>query len=635
MSTTDPIPALEAARRRAGRARPDGEPDGSRLPLPEELRLLGSRRPLLLPLTLVASVGLLVVSIGLALSRSNPDSDLAQLLFWLGLVVLVVPFACWLAGVGPTRGERVAALVILGLLLYLVKVVHDPYAFVYSDEWVHTYNAQEIVRTGALFHPNPLIPVTARYPGLEEITAAISSTTGLSVFASGLVLLGIARIVLVLALFMLFERLTGSARVASIASVVYLTNPNFLFWSAQFSYESLALPLIALAAAATIAAMRSNGRERTSWTVVACLAAVAVAPTHHLSSWALCVFLLTTCAIAVARPETRSQAPWLVAGVAVASTALWFAFVAPSTGTYLFPVIGRAFHQTWNTLVGNTSGRGLFQAAGGSHVQLAPTWQRAFAVASVALVVVGLPFGLLRVWRKHRGDAYIVALTIAAVVYVAIVPMRLVPAAWETSNRSSEFLFIGVALVLGLAGLAAWSSRRFVLVASASVGILLVGGLVAGWPPRVLLSLPYRARATGATLSAPPAATAAWARSVLGPGQRFIAPQAVGRELLVHGGELTWVTDAPFDARTVLYGTDVTAGIVTTLGNQRVSYVAVDRRASGDDSMAGYFFPTAGNRELIDPTEFHKYDDFPGVDRLLDVGDIVVYDVNRLWNVAG
>jgi hypothetical protein len=631
MSTTDPIPALEAAHRRAGRARPNG----SRLPLPEELRLLGTRRSLLLPLTLVASIGLLVVSVGLALSRSNPASNFAEMLFWLGLIVLVVPFASWLAGVGPTRGERVAALVIVGVLLYLVKVVHDPYTFIYSDEWVHTYNAQEIVRTGALYHANPLIPVTARYPGLEATTAAISSTTGLSVFASGLVLLGVARIVLVLALFMVFERLTGSARVASIASVVYLTNPNFLFWSAQFSYESLALPLIALAAASTIAAMRSKGPERRSWTVVACLAAAAVAPTHHLSSWALCVFLLATCAIAAIRPQTRSQAPWLIAGVAVASTALWFAFVAPSTGTYLFPVIGRAINQTWDTVVGRTSGRGLFQAAGGTHVQLAPTWQRAFAVASVALVVVGLPFGLLRVWRKHRGNAFVVALAIAAVVYVAIVPMRLVPAAWETSNRSSEFLFIGVALVLGLAGLTAWSSRRFALGASAFIGVLLVGGLVAGWPPRVLLSLPYRASANGATLTSAPALTAAWASNVLGPGQRFIAPQAVGRELLVHGHELTWVTDAPFDARTVLYGPDVTSGIVTTLGNHRVSYVAVDRRVSGDDAMAGYFFPAVGDREFIDPTEFHKYDDFPGVDRLLDVGDIVVYDVNRLWNVTG
>jgi hypothetical protein len=213
--------------------------------------------------------------------------------------------------------------------------------------------------------------------------------------------------------------------------------------------------------------------------------------------------------------------------------------------------------------------------------------------------------------------------------------MRLVPAAWETSNRSSEFLFIGVAVVLGLAGLAGWSSRRFALGASAFAGVLLIGGIVAGWPPRVLLSLPYHAQVAGAVVAPEPAATAAWAKNVLGPGRRFIASEAVGRELLVHGNQIVYVTSASFDARSVLYGPDVTAGIVQTLGNRSISYVAVDRRVSGDDSMAGYFFPRPGDREFIDPLETRKYDAFPGIDRVLDVGDIVVYDVNRLWNVAG
>jgi len=136
-------------------------------------------------------------------------------------------------------------------------------------------------------------------------------------------------------------------------------------------------------------------------------------------------------------------------------------------------------------------------------------------------------------------------------------------------------------------------------------------------------------------ISAQPAATAEWAKNVLGPGRRFIAPEAVARELIVNGKQIAFVTSASFDARSVLYAPDVTSGIVQTLGDHAVSYVAIDRRTSGDDSMAGYFFSRPGESEVIDPLEAHKYDAFPGVDRLLDTGDIVVYDVNRLWNVAG
>jgi hypothetical protein len=630
---------VERGRRAAAASNPASR--GSRLALPRELRLAGSSGAGL-AFVLVAANGLLIVSIGLAISRSNPGSSWGELLFWVGLVAVVVPVASWFAGVGPTRAERIGALIALGVLLYLVKIVHDPYGFVYADEWVHTYNAQEIVRTGALYHLNPIIPVTARYPGLEAVTAAISSTTGLSVFVSGAILLGAARVALVLALFMLGERLTGSARVASIAGVVYLTNPNFLFWSAQFSYESLALPLVALAAAATVASTqakdardRGERSDRSAWTAIACVATLAVVATHHLSAWSLCIFLLAACLIAWARPATRTQAPWLVAGVAVGATALWFAFVAPGTGSYLFPVIGRAIHETFDTVAGRTSGRGLFQAAGGSHAQVAPTWQRAFAIASVGLIVIGLPLGLRQVLRRYRMNAVVLTLALASIVYVAILPMRLVPAAWETSNRSSEFLFVGVALVLALAGIAHWSSRAFALVGSTFVAILLVGGLVAGWPPRVLLSLPYRASTDGSVIRPQPAVAAAWAKDVLGPGHRFIAPEAVARELLVNGRQVAYVTNSPFDARSVLYAADVTAGIVQTLGDHAVSYVAMDRRDSGDDSMAGYFFPRPGDDEFVDPQETRKYDGFPGVDRLLDTGDVVVYDVHRLWDVTG
>jgi hypothetical protein len=51
--------------------------------------------------------------------------------------------------------------------------------------------------------------------------------------------------------------------------------------------------------------------------------------------------------------------------------------------------------------------------------------------------------------------------------------------------------------------------------------------------------------------------------------------------------------------------------------------------------MAGYFFPGPADNDFIDTQEAQKYDGFPGVDRLLDTGDIVVYDVHRLWNVTG
>jgi hypothetical protein len=602
------IPALESEEERAAGA--------SRLPL----------------IAVVASSGVLVVSIAFWLSRSNPGSSPAELLFWVGLGLIVLVPAARLIGTGAARGERVGLVVTVGLLLYAVKVIHDPFGFTYADEWVHVYNAQEIARTGSLFHANPLIGVTPRYPGLESATVAISSLTHLGLFASGVIVVGVARILAALGLFLLLEGVTGSARLAGIGGVVYATNPNFLFWSGQFSYESLALALAIFAAAAAVKSVRTGTAHRRAWTAVSSLAVLATVVTHHLTAIALAVFLVAVCILAGVRSATRGRAPWIPAGLSVAAIVLWIREVAPGTTGYLFPVIGRAFHQVVATVLGHASGRHLF--GGGSAGQpVAPEWARLVALASVGLIVLALPFGLVSAYRRgFLRNPFALVLAAAAVLYVAVLPMRLVPAAWETSNRSSEFLFLGVALLLAAIPAARRQvSRRFVAGSCAYLAVLLIGGIIAGWPPRVLLALPFRATGSGGVTIVPgPAAVAVWARTALGPGHRFIAPEAIGRELLVNGDQIAYVTSAPFNAATVIYGPEITSGIVDTLTNHSIGYVVVDHRAAGDDSMAGYFFRSPDDGQQVDRASDSKFESFPGIDRVYDSGDIVVYNVKVL-----
>ena len=143
----------------------------------EPARLLAAKGPSrLLPVAVVGAAGLLAASAAFAISRSNPGSGLAQMLFWTGLGLIVLPSAWRLLAADAARSERVGVLLASGLLLYLVKVLHDPYGFTYADEWVHVYNTQQILHTGSLFSANPIIPVTARYPGLEAVTAISASS---------------------------------------------------------------------------------------------------------------------------------------------------------------------------------------------------------------------------------------------------------------------------------------------------------------------------------------------------------------------------------------------------------------------------------------------------------------------------
>ena len=78
------------------------------------------------------------------------------------------------------------------------------------------------------------------------MTGTLSKLSGLSVFTSGMMIIGLAKLTTVAVLFLLLETLTGSSRLR-LASFIYAGNPNFLFWDSQFAYESLAIPLALVA----------------------------------------------------------------------------------------------------------------------------------------------------------------------------------------------------------------------------------------------------------------------------------------------------------------------------------------------------------------------------------------------------
>src|SRR5262249_7224413 len=142
-----------------------------------------------------------------------------------------------------SRAERISLAVLLGVSLFVVKILASPTGFVRFDELGTWRATNDVLQTGHLFSLNPMIVSTKGFPGLESVTAAVASLTGLSIFHSGLIVLGVARTMLVVVLFMFIERVTGSARAAGIGVAVYACNPSFLYFDSQFAYESLALPI--------------------------------------------------------------------------------------------------------------------------------------------------------------------------------------------------------------------------------------------------------------------------------------------------------------------------------------------------------------------------------------------------------
>ena len=162
--------------------------------------------------------------------------------------------------------------------------------------------------TGHLLSANPLIVSTAGFPGLEAVTASVAQLAGLSIFHAGLIVLGLARLTFVVVLFLFIERVTRSARAAGIGVAVYACNPSFLYFDAQFAYESLALMI---AATLLLVAVRWSEPERPDrprpvrgLVGAMALLAATLTITHHMTSYALLAFLVAWAALtALAAPQ--------------------------------------------------------------------------------------------------------------------------------------------------------------------------------------------------------------------------------------------------------------------------------------------------------------------------------------------
>jgi hypothetical protein len=580
-------------------------------------------------IALASGVGLLLCALANALARATDGYPM--LLYWTGVLLIALPAFYRLTSREATLGERLTLVFLLGLSLYGVKLFRDAPLFTFSDEFPHAFNANQITASHHLFHANSILKVTPYYPGLEGATSALTRITGISSYAAGAFVVGFARLTLVGALFLLFRRVSGSARTAGLAAAIYTCSFNFLFWVAQYSYESLALPLL-LVIMMALAEREAKGREALrAWTVPIVLAMAAVLVTHHLTSYALIAFFA---AIAVAywyvKRSWSPPNPWRFAVLAAVLALAWLLIVATSTIGYLSPVLSGAIKSIVHTVSGESPPRELFGKAD-SAVGDTPLVARALAVLAIAILVAGLPFGLREVWRRHRRQPFALVFLVSAVAFFATLVLRLAPPAWETGNRLSEFLFVGLAFVLAYAGfelLRRWPKRQRLVrgLLAGGISLALIGNAISGWPWDSQLARPLKISASGQTVVSPPLAMAEWADRNVTRG-RFAAPTADANLLLVPGDKTVLAGPHP-DVVDILEDPDLAGWQLPLLRDHKLRYVVSDLRPAAADGLRGYYFSTTGSDEGRLPTGVTvKFNRIPGVARVYANGPITVFDL--------
>ncbi|HEY2771485.1 MAG TPA: hypothetical protein VGI87_13000 [Solirubrobacteraceae bacterium] len=593
--------------------------------------------------TVLAALGLALVAVafdGARLGRSWADPAL-----WAGLLVIVIPIAFRLVSAAPTRAERLALVLVLGLMLYLVPVLLSPDGFALHDELGHYRSVTDILRTGKLYTPNPVVAAYAYYPGILSLTAALARLSGLGIVPCGLVVVGLGRLLVVGGLFLFVERVMRSSRIAGIAVVLYTANPNFVFFDAQFAYESLALGLAAMSLWMTA---RVSDRDTGGWTDVGIgvLLVGALVLTHHITSYAVAIAIalwaLLSAITRLRSPETRRLA--VLAAFALAATGAYAVYAYGATKSDIGGSLTSSIHGLYQVIVGAAGHKAPFTAA---HGYTDPPLERTMGVVAVALLLLALPFGLFASWRRRRQGIGVVLLGIAALMYPVTLALRLTAAGTETSNRTSEFVFIGLGAVLALAFVVAavrWVDGRRVLALLASLlacayaGIVFVGGITVGTPSYDTLPAGYMVGADLRSVDAEGVAAAKWAGKWLPGNSHFLADETDGELWTAHTGLRPQSGSTHGTAVGQLFLSPAFGAIERrVISADKLDYLVVDKRDSTALPRSGRYFdsgnPLAVYTQPLSLGALTKFDNEPCTDRIFSSGNVVVYDTSRV--VAG
>jgi hypothetical protein len=580
---------------------------------------------------LVASLGVLLVALAYRGGRLGTQG--AIVLYWAGELLIFVPIAARLLWRRPrTSLETIGLIVLLAAGLYLVKVCYSPAEFRFPDELQHWRTAQDILDSGRLFLPNFSLPISPFYPGLESVAVALVAVSGLSLFVSGLLVAGIAHLLLVCLIYLLARSISGSETVGAVTAVLYATTAHFQFFDSMFVYLAFALPFFLLA---VLAAQRLSDPARTGsvigWMVVGILSVATVAVSHHVTSAVLTLTLLSIAGVWALSTGHRRAARWpLLLGMAsLGISSAWMGLVASDTLGYLGPSL--------DSIVAGF--RGLFsgvESEAGATLT-GPAVERVISMAAVALTGALIPVVAWPVWRRERGNGWLTVAAIGSLSYYGVVGVRLVSTDGpELAGRAMTYAFLPVSLLLalllgrGVDGFSTgWGRRRLLVWAGSLTGavLLFVAGIVGGWPPHwERLPGGYQAGAFESSIEEQGKAAARWTASHLGPANRIGADTTNLTLQSTYGGQ-----DAVGGVAPLYYSSGFASTDISLVAETSLRYLLVDLRLSRFLPISGSYFaadPLANRHTTPIPLEaLQKFDGITGIRRMYDGGSIVVYDL--------
>ncbi len=581
--------------------------------------------------------------------------------FWIGYFAATLPLVAFLVGRRIRDDQRAALVLVLAVWSLVPKWIRTGIQPFFSDEFQHSRLLGNLVRTG---HPTlqpVVLLVGGHFPGLEMLTAGFSSLTGLSVAWSGAIIASVAHVAIVMGIFALVSEVTNSIRGASIAAVVYFLNPGYLFFDAQYAYETLALVFVVWTLVFAVRAMdlkesRRSLRERWFNVVLGVVSTTALIFTHHVTA-VLCAGILLVLAVLVtvtrhnearATPPKAAVMAWTLAGYAIAITVVRFVELRTTFKKYLAPVynVSQQFHQLLSFFgIGKVGAQRTL--SGGQSV---PTYE---VLSTYLMIPILLGAYLLAVWllwrRRNTVHPMVIAAAALSLFFFASLPLDTSTTLDQVVHRSWAYSFIGLAVVLGAGSCELpelrrlWRVSRFhtrvagarVLVAVTllvSYVVVSFGAVSGGTDIYYRFGSPVVPAVDAASIGTQTTMVRDWIRahgtaSDVVFGDRYVMYPIIGTTDVLVAPKIEHIWDFSFAAKVSLRDLGVVYGA-------HVTYMIVDRRmATHVPPLDGYWYyagePYSTSHKTVPASYIYRYRCFSWMSSVFVTKDYTVYAVDR------
>lgn len=590
---------------------------------------------------LLSAVGLAIQEAAYQVARSGSDGA-AQALFFFGLMLEFVPCAAILVRRDVARKTRMAAGLLIGEALFISQWLVHPLLLARYDELLSLTSLWHLVDARHFFTPNTVLPISPYYPGLGLFTAGVHWTTGLSALPSELLVVMAARALLLVTLFLVVERITHSDRTAGLAVALYIANPQFYLFDAQYAYETLALALAMIAWHYALRAVdRPESRRRALLAAAGALALLAI--THHIISWVE-LFALAAAAgwFAIVGKRPAARVFTFLACLDAVIVGGWTAFVGRRIIEYVGPVIDQAVDSVLDILFHQKRIHTLFTQPTGART---PEWEVILILVSV-IVWVGLLLAatLSRPGRRllHENRA-LWLVVMGAAGYPLILASHVSAPSAQFGDRASALVFFFVACWVAIWWIRSESFDRlwhFTMLLIILAALVMGGVLLGAGPDYQRVPGPHLVEADQRSIDSYAMAAAEWAQAHLPPGTR-IAADRDNSALMAAVGHLTPVTQisGSVNVGPLYFANEIRTAQDQLVRRGHIRLLLVDRRLSSSLPYVGVYFepgetydPATGTDQVrrLTREELDKFSTWRGAQQVYKNGPISIYDLSRL-----